>query len=431
LAEVTIRRPTAASPSSDLPDAESARRRGALEGGSGGRVRVRRTAAPRQTSKPRDPALDGLRGVAVLMVFVFHYGGGLQSHNLFVHGLGVLTEAGWTGVVLFFALSGFLITGSLWDSFSEPHWLRNFYVRRALRILPLYYVVILACAFLAVAHGSSFVDIKPFWIFAFFLQDLPFLAARAIQTYSPLPLYHLWSLAVEEQFYLLWPALLLTVRGNRRSALRLSLWVFAVCAGFRLAIYGLPALAFARQGQLFDSFLLTHAGSLALGAAVALAMRSRKTGHISRSTKFVHRRASWFLLAGLALFILSSIICKSFYLTLPLQFMLGLPGVSLACAALIPMVLRPGLGRRIFSFAPLGWLGRISYGFYIFHILLQPIFDFLAARITHSASGGYYQTVRLMVAFPITLIVAWLSFHLLEFPFLLRKRRYPMHQPLP
>jgi peptidoglycan/LPS O-acetylase OafA/YrhL len=382
-------------------------------------------------AKPRDPALDGLRGIAALMVFVFHYGGGLQSRNPLVHGLGVATEAGWTGVVLFFALSGFLITGSLWDSFIEPHWLRNFYVRRALRILPLYYAVIFVCAFLSVAHGSSFIELKPYAFFVFFVQDLPFLATSALLNPSPLPLYHLWSLAVEEQFYLLWPALLLTVHGKRRGALRLSLWVFAVCAAFRLTVYGLPALAFARQGHLFDSFLLTYAGALGLGAAVALAMRSSKHGQLSRSTRFVQRYDSTLFLAGLAVFFASSIICKSFYLTLPLQFMLGLPGVGVACAALIPIVLRPGLVRRLFSVAPLGWLGRISYGFYVFHILLQPIFDFLGARLTHSTSGSYYQTVRMLVAFPITLLVAWLSFHLLEVPFLLRKRRYPMHQPLP
>src|ERR1700691_6305962 len=89
-------------------------------------------------SPRRDPALDGLRGLAVLMVFVFHYGGGLQSSHLALRMLGYVTQAGWTGVVLFFALSGFLITGSLWDSLGSRHLLRNFYVRRALRILPLY-----------------------------------------------------------------------------------------------------------------------------------------------------------------------------------------------------------------------------------------------------------------------------------------------------
>ena len=84
----------------------------------------------RQTSSTpahHDAALDGLRGIAVLMVFLFHYGGGLKSHNLAVRLLGHITAAGWTGVVVFFTLSGFLITGSLWDSRGNSHWLRNFY----------------------------------------------------------------------------------------------------------------------------------------------------------------------------------------------------------------------------------------------------------------------------------------------------------------
>jgi peptidoglycan/LPS O-acetylase OafA/YrhL len=365
------------------------------------------------------------------MVFIFHYGGGLQSHNPLVHLLGVITEAGWTGVVLFFALSGFLITGSLWDSFSQPHWLRNFYARRALRILPLYYFVIFVCAFLSVARGTRFNDLKPLALYAFFLQDLPFLADWARLNPSPLPLYHLWSLAVEEQFYLVWPALLLTVRGNRRSALRLSLWAFTACAVFRLVVYGLPALAFTRQAELFDSFLLTHAGALALGAAVALALRSSKAGRIAASNQLLHRHAVELFSLGIALFLVSSFFCKSFYLTRPLQFMLGLPGASLACAAAIPILLRPGWPCELFSFAPLRWLGRISYGFYVFHILLQPIFDFLASRITHTADGSYYQTIRLLVAFPITVLVSWLSFYLIEQPFLQRKRLFPMHQPLP
>ena len=83
------------------------------------------------------------------MVFVFHYGGGLQSSHHSVRILGYLTQTGWIGVVLFFALSGFLITGGLWDSLQDAPThklavLRNFYVRRALRILPLYFAALLA-----------------------------------------------------------------------------------------------------------------------------------------------------------------------------------------------------------------------------------------------------------------------------------------------
>ena len=101
---------------------------------------------PSSQTAHRDPALDGLRGIAVLMVFLFHYGGGLKSPHLAVRLLGYLTAAGWTGVVLFFTLSGFLITGSLWDSRGNPHWFRNFYARRFLRIFPLYYTALVLSA---------------------------------------------------------------------------------------------------------------------------------------------------------------------------------------------------------------------------------------------------------------------------------------------
>jgi peptidoglycan/LPS O-acetylase OafA/YrhL len=364
------------------------------------------------------------------MVFLFHYGGGLSSGNAVVRALGALTATGWTGVVLFFALSGFLITGSLWDSAGQGHRLRNFYARRALRILPLYYVVILTCTVFSVGRGSALLELQPFAVFALFLQDLPFLANLALANPSPLPLYHLWTLAVEEQFYLIWPVLLLAA-SNRRSALRLSLWVFAASAAFRFAVYGLPQIAFARQEQLFDSFLLTHAGALALGAALALGLRSTKRARVSSSMRWIDHHARTCFSTGVLLFLISSLLCRSFYLTSPVQFMVGLPGVSLASAASIAIVLRPGVPRHVFAWKPLGWLGRISYGFYIFHILLQPVFDFLGLHLTHSASGALYQTVRMLVAFPLSLLAAWLSFHLLELPFLRRKNRFPLHQPLP
>ncbi len=181
----------------------------------------------------RDAALDGLRGLAILMVFLFHYGGGLQSSRPAVHLFGLLTQAGWLGVVLFFALSGFLITGSLWDTVAQGHRLRNFYARRALRILPIYSLALLAAAGAALLSGATLAQLKPLAIFAFFLQNLPHLAAAAIQNPSPLPLYHFWTLAVEEQFYLLWPLILLFAH-SRRHALRLSLWFFAITLFFLL-----------------------------------------------------------------------------------------------------------------------------------------------------------------------------------------------------
>ena len=83
--------------------------------------------------------LDGIRGIAVIAVFLFHYGRGSHSSNLLLRGSAKVVQFGWVGVSLFFVLSGFLITGILWDSRENRGWWRTFYARRSLRIFPLYY----------------------------------------------------------------------------------------------------------------------------------------------------------------------------------------------------------------------------------------------------------------------------------------------------
>ena len=371
-----------------------------------------------------DPALDGLRGLAVLMVFVFHYGGGLQSTHMLIRGLGYITETGWIGVILFFALSGFLITGGLWDSRDEPHVLLNFYARRALRILPLYYFALAVAFIAAVISATALSNLRSFSIYIFFLQDLPFLATRAAVYSAPLPLYHLWSLAVEEQFYLLWPALILLVR-TRRAALNLSLGIFILSTLFRVAIWGPAFSTFAGPG-LFDQFLLTHAGALALGAALALALRAD-----ALHSAALNRASVFTLIGGTLLYLCISLYCHTFLLKPHLQFTIGLVGITLAATAIIPIALREGLIRSALSIGPLCWLGRFSYGLYVFHLLLRPLFDSFAVRLSHATSGTFYQGIRFVVAFFITLAVAWASFHFCEQPILALKRRFPMVAPLP
>jgi peptidoglycan/LPS O-acetylase OafA/YrhL len=430
------------------------------------------TAAPPHHDSARNTALDGLRGVAVLMVFVFHYGGGLRSQHIAVRLLGVLTQAGWTGVVLFFALSGVLITGGLWDSLrpdtpsdvssrankvvsSRPEArsaavekpvlslpkepvahatvLRNFYARRALRILPLYYAALLAAAVAAMVCSCAVANLRPLAIYALFLQNLPGLSQFVIRNPTPLPLYHLWSLAVEEQFYLLWPALLLLAR-TRRSAIYLCLWSFAVAVVFRLAVYGLPCLDWAAglhnplpDKQLFDFFLLTQCGALTLGAALALILRGGEA-----TLQKLHRWAMPAFLAGLAMYALNSWLCRSLLLGAPSQYILGLPAVSVAAAALLLLLLRSGIPRTLASVRPLPWLGRISYGFYVFHILLQPLYDRIAVRISHAAAGNsHYQIARFAIALCLTVLISWLSYRLLELPFLRAKRHFPLRPSLP
>jgi peptidoglycan/LPS O-acetylase OafA/YrhL len=420
------------------------------------------TPPPIQLTQRYDPALDGLRGVAVLMVFVFHYGGGLRSPHLAIRLLGTFTAAGWTGVVLFFALSGFLITGGLWDALHAPIHassrpkedlssrpesrsvtagrsgeqpvfrlnattvLRNFYARRALRILPLYYAALIAASVVALACRCGVTIFHSLAVYALFLQNLPVLSQVIIRNTSPLPLYHLWSLAVEEQFYLLWPALLLLAR-TRRGALHLCGWSFALAFAFRAAVYALPSLAWTRHAQLFDTFLLTQCGALLLGAAVALGLRgAAATRHM------LQQWAPPAFVAGVALYALSSWLCGSLLLAAPVQYIVGLPAVSLASAALLLLLLHTGVPRTLAALPPLPWLGRISYGFYVFHILLQPLYDRIAVRISHAGAGNaHYQIARLLIALCLTTLVSWLAYQLLELPFLRAKRHFPLPPPLP
>jgi peptidoglycan/LPS O-acetylase OafA/YrhL len=185
--------------------------------------------------------------------------------------------------------------------------------------------------------------------------------------------------------------------------------------------------------QLYDHFLFAQSGALALGGAVSLAMGNRMapTGRKPGTHRLVRKFAKPAFFTGVGIFLFTGYLAQTLTLTEPFQFWLGLPAISVAAAATIPLLLRNGLPRTIFSIAPLAWLGRISYGFYVFHILLEPIFDNLGARIAHTDSGDYYHIVRALFAFVLTCIVSWLSFHLFEMPILSLKRFFPLNASLP
>ena len=157
----------------------------------------------------RIAALDGLRGLAILLVLMFHYSFGGHTANKALQAYSFVASQGWIGVTLFFVLSGFLITGILWDSRGQDSYIKSFYIRRACRIFPLYYLalglVVAAACLIGQFHVAAGRIIYP----ALFLQDFPGAPAFAINsTASPLGLFHFWSLAVEEHFYLVCPFVL-------------------------------------------------------------------------------------------------------------------------------------------------------------------------------------------------------------------------------
>src|ERR1700689_176380 len=107
------------------------------------------------------PALDGVRGAAAATVFIYHYGGGARSADFAFHIVGKTIHLGWVGVSLFFVLSGFLITGILLDSMQRPNWRVTFYIRRALRIFPLYYFALLGAILVALLLNTPWPTISP------------------------------------------------------------------------------------------------------------------------------------------------------------------------------------------------------------------------------------------------------------------------------
>jgi peptidoglycan/LPS O-acetylase OafA/YrhL len=151
------------------------------------------------------PALDGIRGLAILLVLFHHFRFILEPIHRSQRLLLVLADAGWCGVELFFVLSGFLVTGILLDTWESPRYFRTFYARRVLRIFPLYFLYLAVVVLLLSRFWTSQFGFNPwvkvsFWPYFLYLENF-----KAHHMFNDLLLGHLWSLAVEEQFYTVWP----------------------------------------------------------------------------------------------------------------------------------------------------------------------------------------------------------------------------------
>src|SRR6266480_1454944 len=202
------------------------------------------------------PELDSLRGVAILLVVFYHgffWSNGLAGLSGIAKLLVNLTRIGWLGVNLFFVLSGFLITGILADSKTKIHYYRRFYVRRALRILPAFYALLLVLCFIP---SQS----RAYLILSFF-----YLSNLASPLGIPMTYTMLWSLAVEEHFYFFWPAFVRLLSGR-------ALMIYAmtvVCA--EPLVRAWYFFRHAPEGSGYLTWLV--ADGLAMGAILALAVR--------------------------------------------------------------------------------------------------------------------------------------------------------------
>ena len=359
-------------------------------------------------------SLDGFRGIAFLLVFVRHYS--LTSHTTSrVMGQAMaMGQGGWVGVDLFFTLSGLLITGILLDTREMPGYFPKFFARRALRIFPLYYGVLLLLFLLTpVLHLEwRWGD----WAYVFYAGNFAYCWDSTLALIKPdVTLMHLWSLAVEEQFYLVWPWVIYFV-ASRRRLVRVCVALAVLGLGMRLVL--LSAMPVTRAYEWCYAMLPTHMDGLLCGALAAVWVRSQPVAVIQPMARRISLGAAG-LVAGVY-----AVAGFNFYSRL--MVLVGFPALGVLFAAVLLQALEPGTWASGLGRVPvLRFFGKYSYGLYVFHILFSPAlsrFQPMLQRGLHSVVLGGLAYIGL--TFVGTCVLAVLSYQLYEKHWLRLKRYF-------
>jgi len=363
--------------------------------------------------------LDGVRGIAILVVVLHNLTlEDLAAPNAPLRLLRVLTAVGWSGVTLFFALSGYLITSILLRTRERPRYFRNFFARRVLRILPLYYVALVLVLVLAprvLTLPGWFLDETKHQIwFWFYLSNWVLPLGLGIGV-----LNHFWSLAVEEQFYLAWPFVVRYVTARRLAMLCVGLAVLALAS--RVAI---RATGFVSAVANY-SWTTSRIDGLALGALVAVLADN------PRAVAVIERWRGRLLVAVAVAVLGLAGASGGFGRHHPLVDTIGYSVLAVGAALLVSLAVRAnarksGVAYGIFSNAGLRWLGRYSYGIYVFHGILCLIGPaYVPEKWMHPTKTLPYLAVAygyIAIMATISLALAYASFHLMEKRFLAMKR---------
>jgi peptidoglycan/LPS O-acetylase OafA/YrhL len=356
--------------------------------------------------RPVMPELDAIRGIAVVAVLLLHafswQYAGLHFGTLARIFL-VATQPGWLGVNLFFVLSGFLITGILLDSKRNPHFYRSFYTRRALRILPPYYALLLL---LLLLHSSSFGFVGLSFVYLANLTTLFGIACG----YGPL-----WSLAVEEHYYIFWPAVVHKLTSRRLAAVSLGIAVFVPILRAACFHWG-----WGRDGLAWYTWFV--ADGLAAGSLLAIILRTA----INRIQ--VTRLCATLLGSGIVLGVLG----RPFGITTRERLLGGAlqhTTINIFFAGVLLLFLLVGTGSRkhYVNNSALRFFGYISYGLYLDHLLAFRMYDRICLRYRPGLlpSNEHFELVLLkfVVAGGFAVGAAYLSRKYFEETFLRLKNR--------
>ena len=330
------------------------------------------------------PALDGLRGLALLAVTIFH-----AAPPLF--------PGGWLGVDIFFTLSGFLITSQLLEEARQYNHIRlsNFYARRALRLLPALFVLL--AVYLVMQR-----DLRVAAAVLFYVANWSLALGWPVELG---PLQHTWSLSIEEQFYLVWPVCLIGLLRLQLKPRTLGLVIFGgsmLIAAHRAVLYLATS-----QVRVYHG-LDTRSDGLLVGCALAALLVSDARSRQIMEAAIRHA-------APLALLFMLGLLASTPY-TASVMYLGGLFMVAISVACLILyVILHPDTPpTRVLELSPLVWVGRLSYGLYLWHWFIFETVKIPGARFT----------VSTMLKVALTFGVASASYYVVERPALRYKSRF-------